>query len=225
MSAEPSAALVAGLLYLLSMAAGILSIAPNVDSEDYLTKVADNVAEVIRSAFAQLIMGVACVAVAIVLYPSLRTHGEGLALGFLGFRVIAGALLFVGVVPLVLLLPLSREYASSATPPSYLETLGVLLRTGRDLVNHGAMIAALSVGSVLLYSLLFQTGLIPRWLAGWGLLGSASAIVASLLIVFRLTEVRTAAYMILTLPLAAQELVFAIWLVARGFNPSVSASS
>lgn len=219
-----SAALGAGLLYLLSMAAGIFSIAPNVDSKDYLSKVADNKAEVLRSALAQLVMGVAYVAVAIVLYPSLRMHSEGLALGFFGFRVIAAALLFASVVPLVLLLPLSQEYGSSAVSPSHLETLGALLRTGRDLVNHGAMITALGVGSLMLYLLLFQTGLIPRWLAGWGLLGSASAIVASLLILFRLHEVRTAAYVVLTLPLAAQELVFAIWLVAKGFNPSVLAS-
>ncbi len=221
MSANRKVALIAGVLYVLGMVAGVLSVAPSVDSQDYLVKAAANETQVMMAAFSQLIMVAAYVGIAIVLYPLLRKYSEGLALGFVGFRVIAGAFIFIGVIILLLLVTVSQEFVSSGAPAaSYFQTLGGLLRTGRDLVNHVGMILALSFGALLFYSLLFRTKLVPRWLSGWGLVGAASSIVASLLIMFRLVEVLTTTYVALNVPMAVQELVLATWLVAKGFNPS-----
>jgi hypothetical protein len=206
---------------MLGMVAGILSVAPSVDSQDYLVKAAANETQVMGAAFSQLIMVAAYVGVAIILYPLLKKYSEGLALGFISFRIIAGAFVFIGVIILLLLLTVSREFVNSGAPgASYFQTLGGLLRTGRDLVNHVGMILALSFGALLYYSLLFRTNLVPRWLSGWGLVGAALAIVASLLIMFRLIEVVTTTYVALNAPMAVQELVLAIWLVTKGFNPS-----
>lgn len=60
------------------------------------------------------------------------------------------------------------------------------------------------------------TKLMPRWLAGWGLAGTAVTIVASCLFLFRNVDLITAVY--LSLPLALQELVFAVWLIVKGFK-------
>jgi hypothetical protein len=203
------------------MVAGVLSVAPSVDGQDYLVAAAANGTQVVRAAFFQLIMVAAYIGVPVVLYPLLKRHGEGLALGFLGFRIIAGAFIFIGVVILLLLLTVSRDFVSSGAPAaSYFQSLGGLLRTGRDLVNHVAMILASSFGALLLYSLLFRAKLVPRWLSGWGLVGAALSIAASLLLMFGLVEVVTATYVALNVPMAVQELLLAIWLVARGFDPS-----
>ncbi len=221
MSQDRRAALTAGLLYVLGMVAGMLSVAPSVDGQDYLIKAAASETQVMWAASSQVLMVVAYVGVAIVLYPLLRRHSEGVALGFVGFRVIAGTFVFIGAFILLLLPTVSREFVNSgALPASGFQTLGGLLRTGRDLVNHVGMILALSFGALLFYSLLFRTKIVPRWLSVWGLVGAALAIVASLLIVFRIVGVVTTTYLALTIPMGVQELVLAIWLVARGFDQS-----
>lgn len=213
--------MIAGALYVLGMIAGVLSVAPSVDGQDYLIEAAANDTQVMGAAFFQLLMGPAYVGVAVVLYPLLRKHGERSALGFIGFRIIAGAFIFIGAMILLLLLSVSQEFVSGgAARASYFQALGGLLRTGRDLVNHVGMILASSFGALLFYSLLFRTRLVPRWLSAWGLVGAALAIVASLLIMFRLVEVVTTTYVALNVPMAVQELALAAWLVARGFSPS-----
>lgn len=221
MSANRRAALVAGLLYLLGTVAGIFSVAPSVDGTDYLVSAAANATQILLAACSQLVMVPAYVGIAIVLYPLLKRHDETLALGFIGFRIIAGAFTFIGVIMLLLLLTLSQEFVRRGTPgASHFQTLGELLRTGRDLANHVGMILALSIGALPYYALLFRAKLVPRWLSAWGLVGAALAVTASLLFMFRLFDVVTPAYLLLNAPMGLQELVLAIWLIARGFNPS-----
>ncbi len=178
--------------------------------------------EVLRAALAQVVMAAAYISFAVTLFPTLRQHDAGLATGFLAFRTIAGVFVLFGAIPLLVILKLSREFLGAGTPErARLHALGALLRRWRDLLNHVAMIFALSAGGLLLYSLLLQSGLVPAWLAVWGLLGTVLAIVASALVWFRLLDVRTRTYVTLNLPLAAQEVVLAFWLIARGLNTAV----
>jgi len=74
------------------------------------------------------------------------------------------------------------------------------------------------------YYIFYQTRLVPRWLAGWGLAGAAMCMVAGLLVMFRVIGPMSAPQVILALPIAVQEMVLAVWLIAKGFNPSVIAS-
>ena len=120
------------------------------------------------------------VGVAITLYPILKKHNESLALGHVGSRLVAVAFNVIGVIILLLLLTLSQEFVKAEAPvSSHLQTIGELLRMGRDLANHVGMILVLSVGGLLFYYLLYLTKLVPRWLSGWGLVGTAVTITAS----------------------------------------------
>ena len=210
----------AGLLHLVVMTAGILSVAPSVDGPDFLVAPAADGTQVLLAAFFQTVMMAAHVGFAIVLFPLLRRQSEGLAVGFLGFRVIGGAFILIGVILLPLLLAVSREFVSGDAPgAAHLQSLGGLLRTGRDLVNHVGMVVASSVGSLLLYSLLFRARIVPRWLSVWGLVGAVHAVGASLCVLCGLVAVVTPTYLTLNLPMVGQELTLAIWLIARGFEP------
>jgi hypothetical protein len=123
---------------------------------------------------------------------------------------------------LLLLLTLSQEFVKAGAPvSSHFQTIGELLRTGRDLVNHVGVILVLSMGGMMFYYLLYQTKLVPRWLAGWGLVGTAVAIVASFLFMLRVIDLMTSVYM--DFPLALQEMVFAVWLIAKGVNVTAPA--
>ncbi len=225
MNSDRKTGIIAGALFITGTIAGLLSVVSIVEDTDYLIKVSAHENEVIRGVFFQFIMAAVYVGIAITFYPILKKYNESLALGFAGFRIIAGVFHIIGVISLVLLLTLSREFVKAGAPDaSYFPALGGLLRAGRDFVNHVAMILAVSLGGLLFYYLLYQTKLVPRWLSGWGLVGTALAISASLLLMFRLVGIMSATYLGLNLPMALQEMVLAIWLIAKGLDPSVIAS-
>ena len=76
-----------------------------------------------------------------------------------------------------------------------------------------------SLTALILNYLLYQSELIPRWLSGWGLIGATLLLAAGLLEIFgiNLTD-------FINLPIALQEMVFAIWLIVKGFNSFTIAS-
>ena len=74
------------------------------------------------------------------------------------------------------------------------------------------------LGALMFYVLLYQSRLVPRWLSAWGLVGATLYIVPSLGSMFGLS------FGILLAPLAVQEMVMAVWLIAKGFNsPAIAA--
>ena len=76
-----------------------------------------------------------------------------------------------------------------------------------------------SLSALILNYILYQSKLIPRWLSVWGLVGATLSFATYLLQFFsiNLTE-------FLFLPIAVQEMVFAVWLIVKGFNSSAVAS-
>lgn len=221
MNTDRKTTILAGALYFLGTIAGVFSVVPVIDIPDYLIQVSANASQITSGAFFQFLMTAAYMGMAISLYSILKKHNESLALAHVGFRLVAVAFNVIGVIVLLLLLTLSQEFVKAGAPvSSHFQTIGELLRTGRDLVNHGAVILVPSMGGLMFYYLLYQTNLVPRCLAGWGLVGTAVAIVAGCLFMFRSIDLMTSVYM--DLPLALQEMVFAIWLIAKGFNSPAS---
>ena len=90
-------------------------------------------------------------------------------------------------------------------------------RTETVIWDQGAITFVL--GALMFYVLLYQSRLVPRWLSTWGLVGAALGIVPPLGGMFGLS------LGILVAPLALQEMVMAVWLIAKGFNPSASTAA
>lgn len=212
-------AIMTGVLLIAGLITGICSVVPVVDGADYLVMASPNENQVLIGAFSQLLMIVAYVGIPILLYPILSKHNKGFALGSVAFGIIAGVFIILGVIILLLLLTVSHEFVKVGTlHVSYFQTLGGLLREGRDLVNHVATTLAFVLAMYLFNYIFYQTKLIPRWLSVWGLIGSTLSILASLLFMIRFIGL-DATYMMLNIPIAFQELILAIWLIIRGFNP------
>lgn len=94
---------IAGVLTLVGMLAGALSIVPVLEEPDYLALISAREREILLGAGAQLLMIAAYVGFALWLYPTLKRGDDALSLGFVGFRLIAAMFHLVGVI----LLPLS----------------------------------------------------------------------------------------------------------------------
>jgi len=227
MNSNRKTAIIVGVLFITATVAGILSVVflrPILEEPLNLIKVSANENQVIIGGLFELIMAVACVGIAIWLYPVLKKHNEALALGSVGFRIIEGALYIVAVTGLLSLLTLSQEFVKAGAPvASNSQTLGTLLLAARDWAGELGMIA-FCLGALMYYYIFYQSKLIPRFISGWGFLGAALSLAGGLFVMFGLYSPFSTIGILLDLPIAVNEMVLAVWLIVKGFNPSAIAS-
>ncbi len=220
MNTDKNTAKVFGLLLIAGLAFGIFSSLPALEQPDYLIKLAPIRVQVLMAVFCQFAMATVYACIAVLLYPIIKKYSETMALGYFGFRIIAAAFLFAGIVSLLLLLSLSESYVAAGQPDVvYFQTTGKLLREGRDWMNHVAMILPWCIGGLILYYCFLKMKLVPQWLSVWGILGNTLSLVATLLLLFDLLKIVTPAYFIMNTPTALFELVLAVFLLIKGFNP------
>ncbi len=214
--------LLAGILYLASFVAGMLSIAYAADDPAYLTRAAIESTQTTWAAVFQFMVTMAYLGIAALLYPIVKKTYEGLALAFLSFSITGAVSNILGIIMLMLILTLSIEYINTPDPNQGLfRLIGSLLHTGRDLINHFTMVVTQCMASIMLYLLLYKKRMVPGWLSLWGIAGSVMAISGSACVLFNQIDVLTPAYMVINVPLVLQEIVFAGWLICKGFsNPS-----
>lgn len=213
----------AGLLIILGMIAGILSIASSVDSPNYLTEATANAAKVSIAALFQFILCLTYIGFAIVLYPIVKKYNQVLALGFLSFRIISGVVLIIGTAILLSILVISQEFVKSSSENLWaFEAFGNVLKTIRDYINHMFMVFTIGIANLMLYILFLKTKLIPKWLAVWGILGVVLSMLASVLLLFNIVDVITVEYLVLNAPTGLFEFVLGIWFIFKGFNTKCS---
>jgi hypothetical protein len=219
-------AVVAGGLLIIATLADVISrvvfLTP-ILSDPNLAKISTNETQVLAGALLLFIGAAAASAIAIALYPVLRKHNEGLALGSVGFRLIEGALYLGIVVCLLMLVTLSQEAVNAGTPASAaFQAQAALLMAGREWLG---MVAVMSfgLGGLMYYWVFYRSRLIPRWLSAFGLVAVTSLMVSGLMVIFGLVEPLSPPQVVMALPIAVQEMILAIWLIAKGFDPSVIA--
>jgi hypothetical protein len=223
MNANRKSAVIVGILFLFGFA-GAITLAltkPILDDSDFLNKISANENQIILGAFFQFMMATACAGIGIALYPILRKYYVGLAMGVVASRVIESVFQIVAFIILLLLVTLSNEFVKAGAPASsFFQTAGSLLKAGNFWFNQMAAILAWSIGALMYYYVFYQTKLIPRWLSGWGIVGIILVVVVSMLLMFRVITPMSQIQIVLSIPIALQELVLALWLIAKGFNPS-----
>jgi hypothetical protein len=80
------------------------------------------------------------------------------------------------------------------------------------------LFTAFSAGALILNAVLYQARLVPRWLSVWGLVG-AVLILAACIILMSGVDLSSAAVTAFDSPIMLQEIVFALWLIFKGFYP------
>jgi hypothetical protein len=187
------------------------------EGSSFLGDVADQQGRVLTAAFFQLVSAFTSAAIAISFYPVLRRHAAGMALGSVGFRIIEGVFYAVSAVGTLILVALADQLPSAGRLDAVARGSGDLVRDLRD----GAAVAAVLAfytGATLYYLVFYRSRLIPRWLSGWGLVGTALGLVAGLLVLFRVVDVLSPTQVALNVPIGVQELVLAGWLLLKGFR-------
>ena len=222
-------AIMVGVFYIVATVAGMASLPftePILNAPDYLLNVSANEIQVLIGALFELVLAVAVAGIAIAVYPVLRKHNASTAIGYFGARIVEGVIFIIAVISLLALLTLGQGFVRAGAPDaSYFQTLGGLLLAARDWGGHVVLdVAVFPLGALIFYYLLYQTKLIPRWLSGWGLVGAILYWAAGLLVMFALITPFSTPHVGLQAPLGVQEMVLAVWLIVKGFNPSAIAS-
>ena len=224
-------AVIVGILFIIGTVSGILSgvvTAPIMAGSTYPLNVSTSESQWIIGTLFTLLMGLSLAMVPVLLYPIFKKHNEVLAFGAVLFRGAIEAISYaVMVISMLLMLTLSEIYGKAgAADASSFQTLGSMLTASKDWTEMwGALV--FSIGGLMIYTLFYQTGLVPRWLSGWGLIGGVLYFVANLASMFSPLHIAPSigsGIGLLLIPLAIQEMVFAVWMIVKGFNPSAIAS-
>ena len=217
--ANRRAAVSAGVLFIAATVASVVGTGlsrPFVDDPDYLGKVSAHAGALSAGALLEFIAAAASAVIAISLYPVLRDQGARLALGAVVFRTAEAISYMVATASLLSVLALSQRLtAAGAVDPRSFRAIGDSLLDLREQVTLIGVFA-FSVGALSYYYLFYRSGLIPRWLSGWGVVAIILTMIACLLALFEQRPLTT--YIIILLPIAAQEMVMAVWLIVKGFG-------
>ena len=221
-------AAVVGVLFILGTVPALLSLPlmqNTVSAPDHLTAISTNAGQMILFTAIKFFMGIACAGIGLALYPILKKFNEGLAIGAAGFRVIEGMTSVVGALLYILLLALSQEFVKAGAPAaSYFQTADAVINAGIGWFRDVAMLLTFGIGALMYYILFYQYRLVPRWLTVWGLVGITLTIISAVLVMFNVIAPLSTIQIIFQMPILPQELVLAVWLIAKGFNPSAVAS-
>ncbi|MGZ6839185.1 MAG: DUF4386 domain-containing protein, partial [Frankiaceae bacterium] len=155
-----------------------------------------------------------------VLFPVLRRVDEVLAIGYLLVRGAVETTCYVlSAISLLLLLPVGEAMSAG---PGTASPAG--LRVGDLLLDHvdvGAVTALVfCLGGVMFYLLLYRSRIVPRWITVWGLAAIPLYVAAYVLAMYGAIGTDSTIQTLLYTPLAVQEMVLAVWMIARGFRPT-----
>jgi hypothetical protein len=221
MDSSRKIAVFTGVIFIIATVAAILAppLLPALTSSDYLSRVSAQPNQVTAAAFLYLIAAFTSVGIAISLYPVLKERNAGLAIGSVVFRTLEAAFYMVAVLSLLSLLTLSHKFTTAgAADRTSLQAIGDTLLSTRDLATLLGVFS-FCLGAFMYYILFFRSRLTPQWLSGWGIIAIILMLTACVLALFSGNPVT--GYTLLVIPIALQEMVLAVWLIVKGFSPSL----
>ena len=227
MNSNRKTAIIVGLLFIIATVSLFAEslYKPILSAPDYLDIIYPNKIIVIIGILLESIMIPAMFLIPIFLFPILKKHNKVLALGYIGFRSLEAVLISIAEINKLSLVNLSRDYLNKGgLDVSYFQNIGSSIQSKLYWVNTDGLIyvAIFGIGALILYSILYQSKLVPRWIAGWGFIAAITILTGSMLSAF--TDISPVITILLIAPIAVQEMVFAVWLIVKGFNPSAISS-
>jgi hypothetical protein len=215
MSPLRKTALVAGVLYLLTFVSiPTLFLYGPVKGANYILGPGPDT-NVIIGGILEIIVALAGIGTAVALFPVLKRQNEGVALGFVGSRVLEAATIFAGVASLLSVVTLRQAGAGAAGLVSAHTLVALYNRT--FLVGQSLMPA---VNDLLLGLLLYQSRLVPRVLPLLAFIGTALLVASDIGVLFNLWGQTSAVSGLAALPVALFEFALGVYLIVRGFKPS-----
>src|SRR5215207_10953271 len=225
MTSTRTMAFVTGVLFLItfitSIPAAFVLYPPVLNDPNYIVGAGADM-RVKLGALLEVILVIANVGTAVVLYPLLKRQNPIVAVGYVTARVMEGAVITVGIISLLSVVTVRQEFAGAAGADAAARgAIGSALVAVHDatfLLGPG-FLAPLGNGILLGY-LMYRSGLVPRGMAMLGLIGGPLLLVAFVGVLFGVFAQVSLPVAIATIPEFVWELSLGIYLVVKGFKPS-----
>ena len=213
-------ALVAGVFYLMTMVSiPTLALYGPVKSKDFIIGSGADTGALL-GCFLEVVVALAGIGTAATLFPVVRRQNEGMALGFVAARTLEAAMLFTGVASLLTLVTLRQDLGTATgADAASLITIGAShVATYNWAFTLGGSLMP-GINAILLGTLMYRSGLVPRVLPVIGLIGVPLHITAVVLTMFGVIDRVGSVALIAALPIFVWELSLGIYLVVKGFRP------
>ncbi|HEX2765401.1 MAG TPA: DUF4386 domain-containing protein [Candidatus Limnocylindria bacterium] len=219
MDSTRKAALVAGICYLLTFVGSIPAWflqEPLLTNPDYVIGAGADT-RIIAGSFLDLVTAFAGIGTAVALYSVVRRQHEGLALGFVTTRVMEGAIIVVSTVALLAVVGIRTEGATGAEATALTALQGALVKV-RDwtfLFGPGLMPV---LNALLLGTLMYRSGLVPRIIPTVGLIGAPILFASTIGTMFGVNDTQSAFTGLATMPIFFWELSVGLYMTFKGFR-------
>jgi hypothetical protein len=208
-----------GVLYLITFVTSIGALIlyqPLLDDPaGYIASAAhDN--EIFLGALLELLLIIANIGTAVVIFPIVRRLNEELALGYVTARLFESTFILVGIVAVLGVVTLQQE-AAGASEGSIAYTLAAI----KDWTfNLGpGWVVGWGNGLILGY-LMLRSGLVPRKLAILGLVAGPLIVLSGTAVMFGVDEPGGILQSLATIPEFVWELSLGVYCAWKGFRPS-----
>lgn len=228
MNSNQKAAKIVGVLFILAAVTAIIGLIlynPILKGPDYLIKGSEHANQVILGALMELILVVSAVGTATTMFPILRKYNETIALWHVCFRFLEAIIITIGVISVLSLLTLSREFVAAGAPDiAAFQASGTVLKAVHDWTFMLGPLFMLGINTMMYSYIFLKSKLVPRFIPILGMTGATLVFICALLVMFGVIQQVSFWGGILALPVAANEMILAVWLIVKGFNENVLAS-
>src|SRR5215210_6850828 len=214
-----------GVLYLItfitSIPAFFVFYAPVLEDPDYIIGGGADTS-VALGAFLELILIIANIGTAVVLFPILRRQNEILILGYVTARIVECVFIAVGLLSLLTLVTLRQEAAGADAASLVLVGQSLVALHDWTFLLGPGIVVGIGNGLMLGY-LMYRSALVPRGMAVLGLISGPLVTASGVAVLFGVIEAGSVLQAIATIPEFLWELFLGIWPIVKGFNTSAVA--
>lgn len=220
--APPWTAKVVGVLFIIATAFLFIGGAiyePILESEDVLEIAFPERTTAVAGLLVEFVCVMAILLIPVFLFPVLKRQSEALALGYTGFRFLEVVLFLALEANLLSLVWMSESYLDTGS--AAFDGILAGIRAENDALFF-VYVIVFTLGGLVLYTLLYQSRLVPRWLSVWGFAGAAFLLIGVVLMLLDVVTGALDSELIWAPPIAVQEMVMAVWLIFKGFDVKAS---
>ena len=211
--------LMAGILYLLTFVSiPTLAIYGQVKSANYILGAGPDTFAIIGG-ISEIIVALAGIGTAVVLFSILKKQNESLALGLVAARILESGTIFVGVAFILSIVTL-HQTGAGADAFATSHTLAILY----DRIFLLGLSFMPAICDLLLGFLLYKSRLVPRGLSLIGIVGAPLLLASYIAVLFGIVEQHAPLAGISAIPVALFEFSLGIWLIVKGFNSEAIAT-
>jgi hypothetical protein len=178
--------------------------------------------KVYLGAILEFLLIVTNIGTAVVLYPIVKKHSEGLAIGYVTARVVESTFILVGLMSILSVVSVNSALAgATGAGAASLTAQGSSLLATYDwafLFGPG-LVVGFGNGLILGY-LMYRSGLVPRRMAMFGLVGGPLLILSFVFILFGAYENGSGPALLLALPEIIWEGSLGVYAAWKGFRSS-----